>query len=83
MATWEKIKFFYDTMLGGAGSTLTATSTLAGTDVTNIYNMLEVNRWESVDTVDPQYLTWSGNLLLNNDFESWTGGAPDYWSVSG
>jgi len=83
MATWEKIKFFYDTMLGDTGTTLTATSTLAGTDVSNIYNMLEVNRWESVDASEPQYITWSGNLLFNNDFESWTGGVPDYWSLSG
>lgn len=83
MATWEKIKFFYDTMLGDKGTTLTATGTLAGTDAMNIYNMLEVNRWEAADTVSPQYLTWSGNLLFNNDFEAWTGGAPDYWSLTG
>jgi len=83
MATWEKIKFFYDTMLGEPGTALTADSTLTGTDVANIYNMLEVNRWESGNTADPQYITWSGNLLLNSDFESWTNGLPDYWSLSG
>ncbi|MFQ5428047.1 MAG: hypothetical protein ACE5EZ_03605 [Thermodesulfobacteriota bacterium] len=83
MATWEKIKFFYDTMLGDEGSTLTATSTLVGTDITNLYNMLEVNRWEAADTSDPQYLTWSGNVLLNNGFETWSSGVIAYWSLSG
>ncbi len=83
MAIWEKVKFFYETMLGLTGSTLTASSTLAGTDVMNIYNMLEVNRWESVDTADPQYITWSGNVLINGGFENWTTGTPDYWSLSG
>ncbi len=83
MATWEKVKFFYDTMLGASGSTLTASSTLAGTDVINIYNMLEVNRWEAVDAAEPQYITWSANRLLNSNFENWTGGTPDYWSLFG
>jgi len=83
MANWEKIKFFYDTMLGEAGSTLTATGTLVGTDVKNIYNMLEVNRWEAADNSSPQYITWSGNILLNNDFESWTSGVPDFWALTG
>ncbi|MFQ5354572.1 MAG: hypothetical protein ACE5DR_06460, partial [Thermodesulfobacteriota bacterium] len=83
MATWEKIKFFYDTMLGLTGSTFTASSTLAGTDVMNLYNMLEVNRWESADTSDPQYITWSANRLTNGGFESWTAGAPDYWTLTG
>ncbi len=83
MATWEKIKFFYETMLGAADTSLTATGTLAGTDVANIYNMLEVNRWEAADAADPQYITWSADILLNSGFEAWTGGAPDYWTLSG
>jgi len=83
MANWEKIKFFYDTMLGDSGSTLSATGTLSGTDVTNIYNMLEVNRWEAADNLSPQYITWSGNIILNNDFESWTSGVPDFWALTG
>ncbi len=83
MATWEKIKFFYDTMLGQKGTALAASSTLSGTDVTNIYNMLEVNRWEASDAADPQYITWSGNLLFNGGLEAWTGGAPDYWVLTG
>jgi len=83
MATWEKIKFFYDTMLGEKGTVLSATGTLAGTDVANIYNMLEVNRWEAADAADPQYITWSADILFNGGFEAWTGGAPDYWALSG
>jgi len=58
MATWEKVKFYWQTMLGSSGSTLSATSTLSGTDVNNIYNMLEGNRWEATDTTSPQYLTY-------------------------
>ncbi len=58
MATWEVVKFYYQTMLGSAGSTLTATSTLAGTDVANLYNMLEGDRWEAADSTSPQYITF-------------------------
>lgn len=61
MADWAKFKFFYDTMLGAAGSTLTATSTEAtgDHDVDYIHNWLETNMWEAEDIglADPQYLT--------------------------
>lgn len=57
MATWAKLKFFWDTMLGSAGSTLAATSTASGYSVASIYNMLEVNSWVSGGTTSPQYLT--------------------------
>ena len=83
MASWEKIKFFYETMLGAPGSTLGAGSTLTGTDVANIYNMLEVNRWEAADAADPQYITWSADVLQNSGFEAWTAGLPDYWTLTG
>ncbi|MFQ5736741.1 MAG: hypothetical protein ACE5GY_07745 [Thermodesulfobacteriota bacterium] len=58
MAKWNKVKFFYDTMLGAQGSTLSATSTAAGYDVANIYNMLETNMWKAGGTADPQYVTF-------------------------
>ena len=56
---WARIKFFYDTMLGSAGSTLTASSTAAG-DYTAayIYNMLETNMWLSADAASAQYVTY-------------------------
>jgi hypothetical protein len=61
MAQWEKVKFFYDTMLGNTGSTLTATSTesTGDFDVDYIFNMLETNLWKAEDSglADPQYIT--------------------------
>lgn len=64
MATWAKIKFFWETMLGSTGSSLAATSTASGYTLTDIYNMLETNMWKSAVTTDPQYITYdagSGN----------------------
>ncbi|MFQ5442703.1 MAG: carbohydrate binding domain-containing protein [Thermodesulfobacteriota bacterium] len=71
MANWEKIKFFYKTMLGGAGSSFSASSTLSGTDVNNIYNMLEVNRWEATGTAT-QIISYDAGhgQLTNGDFEA-------------
>jgi hypothetical protein len=59
MATWAKIKFFYGTMLGSTGSTLTAGSTDSSGDydVDYIYNMLETNLWKAANTASPVYLT--------------------------
>lgn len=49
MTQWAKFKFFWDTMLGSEGSTLTATSTESAGDhdVDYLYNMLEVNIWKA------------------------------------
>lgn len=61
MAIWNKVKFFYDTMLDDTGSTLTATSTesTGDYDVAYLFNFLEVNSWQAEDTAiaDPQYIT--------------------------
>jgi hypothetical protein len=68
MGIWAKIKFYYDTMLGGSGSTLTATSTESSGDydADYLHNWLETNKWKAEDTglADPQYITYdagSGN----------------------
>lgn len=58
MATWVKIKLFWQTLLGSTGSTLTATSTASGYDVKNIYNMLEVNSWKAANGSVPMYLDY-------------------------
>ncbi|MEE9614857.1 MAG: hypothetical protein V3W31_07930 [Thermodesulfobacteriota bacterium] len=62
MATWSKVKFYYDTMLGSSGSTLTATSTesTGDYDADYIHNWLETNMWkaEDVGLADPQYITY-------------------------
>lgn len=58
MATWNKVRFFYDTMLGLAGSTLTATSAATGCEASNIHNMLETNMWKASGPEDPQYITF-------------------------
>ena len=67
MATWQKVKFFYATMLGSTGSTLAADSTASGDyDVDYIFNMLETNMWKSANTTDPQYITYdagAGNTV--------------------
>ncbi|MBI5599208.1 MAG: hypothetical protein HY890_05655 [Deltaproteobacteria bacterium] len=65
MATWAKIKFFFDTMLGSTGSTLTATSTATGDYAASyVYNWLETNMWKAANTTTPMYLSYdagSGN----------------------
>jgi len=65
VASWAKIKFFWSTMLGSAGSTLTATSTASGYDVANIYNMLETNMWKSASAADQavHYDAGAGNAF--------------------
>lgn len=57
MASWNKIKFFYDSVPGAGGSIITATSSAPGNHVENIFNMLEVNRWEASSALSPQYIT--------------------------
>ncbi len=66
MATWAKVKFFWDTMLGSAGSTFSATSTKAmgDYDADYLHNWLETNLWKSANTTTPMYITYdagSGN----------------------
>lgn len=56
--SWNKIRFFYETMLGSAGSTLSASSTASGYDVKNIYNMLEGNFWKAASVVPPATITY-------------------------
>lgn len=58
MAEWAKIKFFYDSVPGRAGSLLTATSQASGYSVENIFSMLEVNKWlMSSGVADPHYIS--------------------------
>lgn len=62
MATWNKIRFYWSTMLGSTGSSLTATSTASGYTLTDIYNMLESNTWKSAVTTNPQYITYDAGV---------------------
>jgi len=64
MATWSKIKFYWDTMLGRANSTLTASSTdtTSDFDVDYLHNWLEVGRWKSGVTTTPIYITYDGGV---------------------
>ncbi|MBI5970872.1 MAG: hypothetical protein HY884_06930 [Deltaproteobacteria bacterium] len=74
MATWAKIKFYHvgNTMMGAAGSTLTASSTASGDySAAYIYNMLEVNSWKAANTTTPMYITFDGGSaqgVYNADF---------------
>lgn len=90
MATWAKVKFFYKTMLGSTGSTLTATSTEADNDYDADYilNWLETNMWKAEDSgiADPQYITYDeganlGSELMGNiGFETAGGGGADVFA---
>lgn len=59
MATWAKVKFFWETMLGSTGSTLAASSTASGDfSVNYLFNMLETNRWMAAGAEGPHYITY-------------------------
>lgn len=66
MATWEKIKFFYKTMLNNVDGTLTSNSTEDSNnyDVANIKNFLEVNSWQAEATglLDPIYIKFDNGV---------------------
>lgn len=66
MAQWQKVKFYWQTMLGSVGSTLTASSTASGYDVKNVYNMLERDMWKAGSVTPPQTITYdagAGNAM--------------------
>ena len=77
MAEWAKVKFFWETMLGSTGSTLTASSTDGVSDynVTYIYNMLETNRWKAATATGPHYITCDGGAGSSKN--------ADYLAISG
>lgn len=56
MAEWAKIKFFWKTMLGAEGSSLSASSTLPGTAPGNIHNMLETDMWMAAPGEGPHWI---------------------------
>src|SRR3972149_6831962 len=57
--TWAKPKIYYDTMLGSAGSALTASSTATGDyNASYLYNWLEVNSWKAANATAPMYITY-------------------------
>jgi len=59
MATWSRVKFYYRTMLGSAGSTLAADSTApGGYSADYVHDTLETTRWLSADTASPQHLAF-------------------------
>jgi hypothetical protein len=63
MTTWAKIKFFWETMLGSEGSTLTASTTATGDySAAYIFNMLETNMWKAANTTTPVYLTYDAGV---------------------
>lgn len=75
MATWARIKFFWSTMLGAAGSTLTAGSTASGYSVASIYNMLEINSWQAANTTSP--------VNINLDLGVGNTATADYFAIVG
>ena len=75
MATWAKVKFFWDKLQGSAGSTLTASSTAAGDySAEYLYNMLETNIWKAADTL-PAYISY--------DAGAGKSGSADYIAIAG
>ena len=87
---WAKVKFFYKTMIGSEGSTLTATSTesIGDFDPDYLGNWLEKNKWKAEDSglADPQYITYDAGanlgseLLSNIGFETAGGGGADVFA---
>lgn len=58
MATWAKVKIYYDNLLGQEGTELTPDSTASGDySADYLYNMLETNMWKAGADTDPQYIT--------------------------
>lgn len=75
MATWAKIKFFWETMLGSTGSALSATSTAAGDySVDYLRNMLETNIWKAADTLPANIVYDAGAANLKT---------ADYLAITG
>ncbi len=68
MALLQNVKFFWKTMLGSTGSTLTAGSTASGYSVANIFDMREINSWKAANTTSPVYITL--DLGSGNDAEA-------------
>ncbi len=77
MADWAKVKFFWETMLGSTGSTLTASSTegIGDYNAIYIYNMLETNRWKGALATDPHYITYDSGAGNSRN--------ADYLAISG
>lgn len=69
MATWAKIKFFWDTMLISDEGELSATSTESTGDysVDYIHNWLEVGKWKSANSVTPIYITYDAGVGNTED----------------
>lgn len=75
MATWAKIKFYYDTMLSSVGSSLTASSTASGDySAGYLYNMLETNMWKASS---------SANQTLSYDAGAGNTKGADYVAILG
>lgn len=75
MAISEKVRFYWQTMLGSSGSTLTATSTASGYSVNNLYNMLEIYTWKAANTNSP--------VNINLDLGAGNTATADYFIVFG
>ena len=63
MAQNTPLRFYYDTMLGSSGSSFSATSTssTASFSIDNVYNFLEVNRWQAASSAT-QFLTYDAGV---------------------
>lgn len=76
MATWSRVKFYYRTMLGSAGSSLAADSTAPGDySAEYLYDTLETTRWLSADSASPRHLTY--------DAGSGSSHGADYLAIAG
>lgn len=71
------LRFYYQTMLGSTGSTMSGSSTSSTSDFSKdyVFNMLETNRWQASSTTSPQWLLYdagAGNTQ-NCDYFAVTG----------
>lgn len=67
MASWAKIKFLYDTLLGTADSFPTASSTATGNySPAYVANMLEGDGWKAFNATSPAWIKYTFTAGINH-----------------
>lgn len=66
MASWAKIKFYFESLINQAGAVLSATSEATDYEAANLKSTLETTAWQAVDTTDPCYITVDTNGAARN-----------------
>lgn len=72
MSTWEKVKFYYSSMLNSDGAVVAASSTesTGDYDVAYLSNHLEINSWKAASSATTTIAYTANGQLTNGDFET-------------